>query len=420
MRNHARIALSVAGAAVLAVSLLTGALASAPPIFHSHAKSPAKKYSVSGNLTVHGTVRADNNLSSYGKLYAHGGEQIWKGLIVRTGGVATDSLVATGDIKGQSGTFGGNLTVGGNLQGGSLAVTGGANITGSLTTGALTAGSISTNGSVTAGSLTVSNVTASGTVDFTNATVKGLNTSVTGAQLNGATIPSLNIGTLFLGNASSGNYPLSLSQNNKTATLGVNSNGGIQVQDFSASGNAGVGGGLSVTGGTTVGGALTLTGTSGIIAPSLAAPNPSGSSSPGALTLQGSTITHTGATVLNGTTTIATGNDLVLSTVGTPASASHILSSGDRDVAGTVAISGIPSGGAVSGTEYTGSYTFTKAYANAPIVTVTAVSDPGLGTSSAPRVWVTTTTSGFTIHFVPTMTGAAGQTISYNYHVIGS
>src|SRR5436305_965114 len=110
MRAKLRFVVPFVGAGALLASAFTGALASRPGPFQDYSRSGAvKSFTVGGRLTVTDVLRVQKNTSVYGKLYAHGGEQIWTGLLVHNGGIKSDSLEVTGPIQVQSATISGNL-----------------------------------------------------------------------------------------------------------------------------------------------------------------------------------------------------------------------------------------------------------------------------------------------------------------------
>lgn len=473
MSTRLKYVLSAIGAGVLATSAITAAFASHPVGFRGQVKSQSRTTTVSGNLTVTNVAHINKNESVYGRLYAHGGEQVWKALTVKSGGLSvsggtnTDSLNVGTTLAADSATIAHNLSAG-NISGAGLSLTGGATVGGKLTANGVDAGA---GGITTAGSITASGLSVSGNVNFANATVTGLNLS--NINLTNAALQTLN-----LGNPSSTSAPLNLSENGQTEQLGVDSTGALTVRSANigagtfgtlnlgttsdttsgltlnengkslqlgvdANGNLTVGGGLafsgplstsnalSVAGNATVNGSLTVGNSVGVIASNLQAPNPSGSTSPGALTLQGSTIALTGSTTANGNLTLSGASDLNLSapaTSGTVTSNSHIVANGATDVAGTLAI-GVGTSG-----EATATQCFRKAYGTAPIVTITATSDPApaadfaASANGAPKVWVTTVAQsfggcangGFTIHYVPPAAVTSSFTVSYAYHVVGS
>jgi hypothetical protein len=254
------------------------------------------------------------------------------------------------------------------------------------TSGALTANSISTSGTVQANSLKVT----SG-VDFTGANVTGL--TLSNLNLNNATVQGFNVtNSLVAGSTSlTTGSPLTLEQNGQTAGVGVNSSGAVTAA------------------------ALAVTGSTGITAPILQS-----ASSSSQLTLQGAPVVIKGATTLSNNTTLAGGSDLTLSAASSSSgTATHIISAGDTDLAGQLSLT-VPNNTA-AGTEVTSStFTFAKAYGSTPIVVITPTSDTFDAAAGAARYWVSTTSSGFSIHYVPTAkTGTVDRTITFNYVVIG-
>src|SRR5947209_13116085 len=189
MQSRLKYVIALLGAGALVSSVLTDALASKPSPFHSNARGNAN-LTVSGNLTVNNVARVNKNMSTYGRLYAHGGEQVWKTLTVKTGGLnvtggtTTDSLTTPTLSVSNQAAFGGNASVTGSLTAGSLTSTGaitapsltlsasgkasqigldangnvtlgsGLTAAGTVNAGALTAGSVTSTGTLTAGGLT--------------------------------------------------------------------------------------------------------------------------------------------------------------------------------------------------------------------------------------------------------------------------
>jgi hypothetical protein len=508
MLDRLKYGIALLGAAGLASSVFTGALASTPTPFRSDVRTAANQ-TVQGSLTVNNVLHVNKNTSVSGRLYAHGGEQVWKTLTVKqggldvTGGTKTDSLTTPTLSVTQQATISGNASVSGALTAGSVTSTGAitapgltlnangkmgtlgldgnGNVTlgslvasggltaGSLTTaGALSAGSVNSTGTITAGGLTVT-----GNVDLSHANVTGLNFSnlnlqnLTLSQLalgnaSGTTSPlaltengqtetlgvdtsgnltvrslavsntftagSANFSALSLGSTSSTSPALTLNGNGKSTQLGVDANGNLTASGFATSGSVNVTGGLAVGGNATVGGSLTVTGTGGLVAGTIAGPPASSSSTtPGALTLTGSTVG------LNGATTVSGGNDLSLSTTGSGSStsSSHLLAGGSRDVAGiTTLMFGSP--GYATGATGTQTVCFSKTFVTQPIVTITAYKDPAPGAAGAPpKVFVDTfgpgnsvcPAGGFTINYTAPMVvtpPTTPPTIQYFYHVIGS
>src|SRR5450756_103031 len=125
MSSPLKYAISIAGAAALATTVLTNAWASRPSPLHANATK---------NVTVTGILHANKNMSVYGHLYAHNQLQVWSQLLVRTGGlkvlaggIRTDALDVAGPLSAQSATVSG-VVQGGTLQ--SLGTITGAGITG--------------------------------------------------------------------------------------------------------------------------------------------------------------------------------------------------------------------------------------------------------------------------------------------------
>jgi len=408
-----RLSIGVSGlaAAALAVSAFSGAFASAPSAAHEFAAA-LKTFRFNGNIKSNGTVHANKNLSSGGRVYAHGGAQVWKGLLVQNG-IKTDGLDVTGVVNAQSATVTGNLQAGA-IAGNSLSLTGGATVGGTLstsglltaaggidaksgtitTTGALTAdsgtfahsvtaGSLSTLGTLSAGAATVTGLTVTGPVNFSNAQINFTGAQVTG--LNGTSGGSAN--TLSVGTSTGTSSPLTILENSKSSTIGVDTSGNLVL------------------------GPITTT--------SLAAPstgvNVNNSGSQSALAISGNPINLTSNTNLTG------GSDLTLGT-GTN-TASHLVANGNTDLAGTVTLN--VSNATIAGTDIISStITFAKAYARSPSIVLTATGDPEPGASSAPKVWVELVQSGsqytgFKIHYVLSATATSSYSPAYNYIVVG-
>ncbi len=445
-----RVVFSLLGGAIMTTSAFSGVLAKGGPISRDSVTKAPKSYTVNGRLTVTDVLRVQKNQSVYGRQYAHGGLQVWKGLSVTSGGVTADTVNVTGALSAASETVSGNLQTGtlqtGIMNGSTLAVTGAATVggvlnvagriegtgvdggSGGVTTtgniagagvsassitdsGALSAGNITTSGSLSAGSGAFGNLQVAGNVNFTNATVTGLNLS--SLNLGGASISSLN-----LGSASSSNSPLGLSANGKTINLNVNANGALTTD------NLAVNSGLTVGGPATFANSLTIAGAGGLTASGVQAPNASGNSGPGPLTLAGSTVTVNGNVQNNGNTTLGQGKDLIFSTA--QGAATHITAGGDTDVAGQVTVT--PPAGQTNSSVTTAQYTFIKPYSTAPNVVVTPVGNPNQnGGAVVPSVWVTLTVSsssgqytGFTLNYQVASTDASPSAVRYNYQVIGS
>jgi hypothetical protein len=433
MSKTAKYMIPFVGAGALLASVFTGALASRPAPLHDLSHAKAKKFTVDGRLTVTDVLRANKNVSAYGRLYAHGGEQIWQGLLVRSGGVKSDSLEVTGPITAQNASVTGNLQTGtlqaatingtGTLTvtgathiGGTLAAdgkitgngidaqSGGVSTTGNITaagingtslavgsisdTGALTAGSITTTGALQAGQGTFNNLQVSGAVNFSNATVSGLTLS----SLTGSNITSLSIGAIAGSTA-----PLSLSSNGRTATLGVNSNGSLLVDSLSLSGaisapGGGTFGGTLAAGNANFSGALTVAGA--INATAITSPIPNGSNVNGPLAIAAGSTTFSGNTVVNGNATIGAGGDLQLATTSGSSGPAHISAANNPDVAGVVTLS--VAGGIAAG--------------------------PG---NVMPKYWVTVNNNGnglftgFVVNYVTPEAVGSSYTVPFNYHVIG-
>ncbi len=432
---------------------------------------------VQANSSVYGHLYAHNGAQVWSGLLVRTG-----GLSVVSGGIKSDSLDLSGPLQAGQVTVSGNLQAGA-ISGSSLSLSGGGTFGGALATtgrvsgngvdagaggvtttgaisgsslsaggGVISGGSLTTSGDITSGGkLTASSLSVSGNVDFTGANVTGL--SVSNLNLQNATLQSLNLGA-----QSSTTSPLTLNQNGQSLQLGVDQSGFLLARGLSlgtqssfsgneltlngnghssqlgvdVNGNLTVSSGLAVAGtlaannlalgsNLSVGGTLTVSGPQGLVTSQVQAPVPSGSSAAGPLTLQGSSITLVGNTRQNGSFTIGGGNNLNLSVANGSGgvSASHIISAGDTDVAGTATVT-VGTGGSGSA-----SVSFSQPYASPPIITVTAASDPAPGTSVAPKVWISLNPSsagpytGFTIHYASSNAPLAVETIPYYYHVIG-
>ena len=295
-----------------------------------------------------------------------------------------------------------------------------------LTLNNLSLGASNPNGTSPPLALTENGQTESLGVDANGAlTVRSL------AVSNTFTAGAANFSALTLGSTSGTTPALSLAGNGKTAQIGVDANGNLTVAGLVASGAVNAAGALNV------GGTLTVTGAGGLVTNTIAAPPAtSGSTTPGALSLTGSSIAFNGPTSVNGLTSVAGGNDLSLSTTGTGSStvSSHINANGSRDVDGLATVT---FGSSSYGSSAVGSATvcFTKPFtaSGGPTVTITAAKDPAPGatTGGVPKVWVEvigsggsscTASGGFTIHYIAPadVTPGTSATIQYFYHVIGS
>jgi hypothetical protein len=412
-------------------SVFSEALASHPPASHEFIGNAAKSFTVNGKLTVTDVLRVNKNQSVYGRQYAHGGLQVWKGMTVTSGGVTADSLNVKGALSAASATLSGNLQTGtlqaGTMNGSTLALTGAATIggvlnaagritgngldagTGGLTTtgniagagfsassitdsGVLSAGSVTTSGALSAGSAAFGSLQVAGNVNFTGATVTGLNLS--NLNLGGSTLTSLNVGS-----TSNSAAPFNLSANGKTIALGVNGSGALTTDS------------------------LVLGGAGGLTTSLVTAANASGTTTPGPLALTGSTITLSGNVQHNGNTTFGQGKDLIFTT-GSGA-ATHVTAGGDTDVAGTLTVSPSSSSVSTNPDVRTVQYNFVEPYTSAPVVVVTPTSNPAQG-SLIPAVWVTLNVNssnqytGFILHYQTSSTVANPSAVTYNYHVIGS
>lgn len=446
MRKSVKAIAPVIGAGTLMATVFSGVLASHPPASRGFSRSAVKAYTVNGRLTVTDVLRVNKNQSVYGRQYAHGGLQVWKGLTISNGGVNADSLSVKGALSAASGTFSGNLQTGtlqsGAIGGTTLALTGAGTVGGALNvagkvtgngvdagsggvtttgnvagagfsastitdSGTLSAGSITTSGSLSAGSAAFGSLQVAGNVNFSGATVTGLN-------LGGS-----NLSSLTVGNTANSSAPLNLSANGKTIPLGVNGNGALTVD------NLAVNSGVSVGGNGSIAGNLVLGGSGGLTTSLVTAPNTSGTSTPGPLGITGSTITLTGNTITNGNATFGQGGDIFLSVVS--GNASHINASGDGDVAGSFTVT--PPANQATESDTTVTVNFTQPYTTVPNVVVTATSNPNQGTTGTvvPSVWVapnlngsTNQYTGFTFHYMVSSTSNSPTTVKYNYHVLGS
>ena len=437
---------SMLGAGVLATSLITNVMAGHPPFVPAKLSGPTKTQH--GNFVVTGALHVNKNTTIYGHAYARDGLQVTKGLrvtseglTVDSGGIKGDSLVVAGPLSAASGTFLGNLQAGA-ITGNSLSLSGGLTAAGKITSngvdagagglttsGAVTAGGITDSGSLAAGSTTVSSLTDNGDLtaraaNLTNLTVSG-NVNFTNANLTGLSLGGINLSNLNIGSPSGTNAPLNLSENGKTAQLGVDQSGALTINGevtsagLTSSGSISTTQSLSVGQNATIGGNVLVSGP-GITAASLQAPPASSASTaPGTLTLGGSTI------LANGTLTLAGADDLTFATPnGSSAPTSHILANGDADLAGTANIV-VP---ANANATVDASVTFRRPYSTSPIVTVTPADNAAQSSTGPGNAWVTVNGSngsftGFTIHYVPPADSAklaAGYTTTFNYIVVGS
>lgn len=424
MIHGLKLGVAVVGAAALTGSLLSGALASipGPGVWHQLAHPAAKKYSVSGDLTVTHILKVKSNANIYGNTYLKGRAEVYKGLLVRKGGVRSDSLIVTGPLQAQSATIATNLQAGA-VSGSSLALSGTATVGGTLTaSGRITgngvdagAGGLTTNGSITGGALTVSAITDSGSLSATNLSTAGTltagsttlggltvtgpinfnNQAITGLNisnlnLGSATFPTLNVGSaLNVGTQSNATSPISLSENNHSVQLGVDSSGNLTVPGLTVNGN------------------FSVAGQSNLTTSQLSAPSQANSTVPGTLTLSGSPIN------LNGNVTLRNGSDLTMSSSGS--NVSHVVAAGDRDLAGTISVTaGVPAAFSSA------SVTFHHAFASAPIVVVTPTGDPAIGSGSGPKYYVSSSNTGFTLYYDPAPSTSLPTTVTFNYVVIGS
>jgi len=454
MRKSFTAAVAIIGACALIGSLLTNALASKPAPLRGLARAQDKKFAVNGSLNVTGVLKVNKNVNIVtGKLYAHNGAQIWKRLTISGGGlIVTPALQVTGP---SAALFSGGATIAGNVSTGALSVngalstTGAASIGGKLTSiggvdagtgGITTSGIINTSGdinakdlaltgtltvptltianfspqAITTGSISAATLTTSGTAAVGgNATVGGTlttnsdatiggtlrtgtitSTSTSGTvnftgnvNFSGATVTGLSgVGTsgnpvsLTVGASTATTSPLTISENNHAATIGVDTNGNMVFS-------------------------------SNLISSALSAPITSGTTQ-GTLSLTGNGINLTGAT------TLTSGSDLFFSIPGS-GSAGHLVANGDSDLAGVTSAISVTSGTQPSG-GYTVSKTFTKTFSTTPVVVVTPTSDPEPTPGQSPRIWVNTSTTGFTVHLVPEETAVTTPySVSFYYEVMG-
>lgn len=377
-----RVAISLAAAAALATSVATNALAS-HPMLHPHA---------SGNVTVTGIFHAKKNASIYGHFYAHNKLEVWNGATVKNGGLAvsggikTDVLTATGGISADSasitsGLTAGTLTATGAVTGASVTTagltdSGSAGVVGTLTAGSVSTGALTATGAVlgSAGLSVSGAATFTGAVDLTHATLTGL-----------PTVSISSLPTLSVGASTANTSPLTLSENAKTATLGVDSSGNLVTPNLKTAGDVAVGSNLTVAG----------------------------------------TGTITGPFTANGGATLGSGSDLTL-TKPSATAYSHVVANGDTDVAGTTSVT-VPAtttgGTAVTGPEID----FAKAYTSDPNIILTPTAEPApwaLGVP--PEVWVTLVGPagnrvGFHVHYESSVTSpGTAYTATFNYVIIGS
>jgi hypothetical protein len=297
-----------------------------------------------GNLTTTGTFSAAN-LSTAG--------QLTTGSIVDNGTLQAQAVAASGSIQGQS------VTATGTVQ-------------------------------ATTGNLTNLNVT--GAINFTNATVTGLSLS----QLSG----SGQLAALTVGTTSATTPPFTVSENSKTAQIGVNSSGAVTVD------NLAVGSGLTLSGGLTLPG---NTSTTGLIASQIAGPG----NTPGALTITSSGLNINGPIGAGGDLTLKSGHDLELST-GT-GFASHIDANSDADVAGVVTVH-IPAAGLGP---FTQSVPFSVPYSTAPMVQLTPTVKPSQFSTAGVNYWVVPSSSGFIVNVAPDVAAGTAYDLSFDYQVVG-
>jgi hypothetical protein len=320
-------------------------------------------------------------------------------------GITGTTLNTTGDAS-----IGGKLTAANVTTGGALTAAN-ANVSGTLSaanlslSGTFSAANLSTTGALTAGSLTVpgtvnlNGAKITGTVDFSGATVTGL---------SGTGLGSGTVANLVVGSTTAVNPPLTITENGTNTSLGVDQNGNLVLAH-----------------GITVNGPLAITGSTGFVTSALTAPNVSGGTTPGALSLTGNPIN------LAGTTALTNGSDLTITNTNASGTATHLIANGDKDLAGTASVTLPASATLAANTDLPVSVNFTKAFTTAPVVTITPAANPTQGGAS-PYYWVTlissttnnvTTYTGFTIHYISTTAITApsgGLNIPFNYHVVGS
>jgi hypothetical protein len=468
MTTHVRILVSVLAAAALVGSILTSAFAGQSSPLKNLAQSNAKRVTIQGGLTVTDVLRVMKNSSVYGRLYAHGGAQVWKGLTITSGGVKADSLDVAGVIQGQTANIkdalqassitsatvtttgdahiGGVLAATGKVSGNGMdAGAGGLSTTGNINGGALTVtsitdagnfttGAIQATGTLQAGNTTLTGLTVNGPVNLTNAQVTGLNIS---NLLNGSSFPTLSVGTqLSVGTSAQTTAPLLLSQNSHSIAIGVDTTGALATTNLTlgaatqtssplvlSENNKTVSLGVNTAGNATVDSlvttsttaGLTVTGTAGVVTPLLQGLPTSGTTVPGVLSLQGTDIN------LNGAVHIVNFNDLTFSRSSSGAAATHILAQGDGDVAGTVAVNLLLGTCAAPGCS--AAVTFVKPYATTPTIVVTPMVNPDPERDAAPKIFVVPTNgtggvTGFTVYEMPAGAEAAAHTIQFAYHII--
>lgn len=438
MRLPLRYVIATLAAAAMATSVMTNAFASPRAQFPAFSQAGQRHQTVNGALTVTDVLRVDKNQSVYGRLYAHGGQQVWKGLLVKTGGltvqsggIRSDSLEVAGPLQAQSAGVTGTLQAGtlqssGVIGGTSLALTNGATLGGALTaSGRLSGngidagpGGITTTGSMSASNLTTTgNISSGGTItglvaNLTNLTVTGsvnfTNANVTGLDVSNLNLSSANLQSLNVGNPSASVSPLNISENGQTTQLGVDAAGDLVVRRLV--GDSGAFGALSAgtTSGTSAPLTITENGHTAVL----------GVDSNGNFTVGGVVVGST----TNGDITLGNGHDLHLSYSASAPYASHIIAGNDADVAGTIGVQ-VPAGTS-SGSAVTSSVSFAKPYSGRPIITISASSDPAPGTAASPKVWVSVVGSsgdytGFVLHYAPASLVANAYTVNYDYHVVG-
>ena len=342
----------------------------------------------SGGATIAGNV-STGALSVTGALSTTGAASIG-GKLTSIGGVdaGTGGVTTTGDIAAKNINAGGNITTTGNittnqLTAQTLSITNFAPST--ISTGAISAATLTTTGNASVGgTLSAGSTTLGGLALTSGATVNfnGANVNFTGANVTGLSGVGVggNPASLIIGTSSATTSPLTISENNRTSTIGVDTNGNLLFSN-------------------------------NLISSGLSAP-PTSSNTLNTLTISGGPIN------LIGTTNLTNGSDLVLSIPSTN-SASHILANGDADFAGVT--SGITVQQATTSQTYqTTGRNFNKTYGTTPIVVVTPTSNPGLYTSGAVHIWVTANTTSFTVYLQTTAAVSQQYTVAFNYFVIGA
>jgi filamentous hemagglutinin len=368
---------------------------------------------VTGNLTS-GPIQSSGPVA--GTAFTAAGTQAAGGSLTLSNGTNNVTLTNTGNSTlSTTGTISaGNLITAGTFSASSLATTGSLTAGSIVDNGTLQTQSVAAAGTVQAqtftaiGTVTAANLKVTGAVDFTNATLTGLNLS---QVLGGGTLPILAVGASTATTA-----PLTVTENNKTVQIGVDTSGNLTVASESV-GNLTVTGTLTASQGLTFSNGITVPGTTqatGITASRITGTPATNTTTPGALTITSSALTLNGPTTQNGDLTLGNTSDLVFSTNGSSA-ASHIESATDSDVAGLTGPVTVPTSTSVA----TVTQSFTTAYANAPYVVVTPETQPEKNGATDVTYWVTSTTTGFTIHVVAGGAPASTYSLPFYYHVIG-